>query len=246
MRASWPRTRCEVDGQRLEAPRIFINVGGRAPSLPGIDGADAVPHYTSSTIMDVDFLPEHLVVVGGSYIGLEFGQMYRRFGSRGHHRRARAAPDRARGRGRLRRGARHRRKRGHRGAHRRQLPRALAPRATASPCGSTAQDGEPEVDRVARAARHRPRAQHRRPRPRPRRHRGRRARLHHGGRPAARPRRRASGRSATATAAARSPTPRTTISKSSPPTCSTAPTARSPTASPPTRSTSTRRSGAPG
>jgi len=70
----------EVNGQRLEAPRIFIDVGGR-PSLHGIDGADAVPHYTSSTLMDVDFVPEHLVVVGGSYIGLEFGQMYRRFGS---------------------------------------------------------------------------------------------------------------------------------------------------------------------
>ncbi|MGV2292510.1 FAD-containing oxidoreductase [Trinickia sp. YCB016] len=65
----------------LEAERIFINVGGRAlvPPMPGID---QVPFFTNSTMMDVDFLPEHLIVVGGSYIGLEFGQMYRRFGSK--------------------------------------------------------------------------------------------------------------------------------------------------------------------
>ncbi|WP_426399640.1 FAD-containing oxidoreductase [Ralstonia sp. R-29] len=65
----------------LEAERIFINVGGRAlvPSMPGLD---AVPYLTNSTMMDVDFLPEHLIVIGGSYVGLEFGQMYRRFGSR--------------------------------------------------------------------------------------------------------------------------------------------------------------------
>lgn len=65
----------------LEAGRIFINVGGRAlvPSMPGLD---EVPYLTNSTMMDVDVLPEHLIVVGGSYVGLEFGQMYRRFGSR--------------------------------------------------------------------------------------------------------------------------------------------------------------------
>ena len=64
----------------LEAREIFINVGGRAlvPKMPGLDG---VPYYTNSSIMDVDFLPPHLVIVGGSYIGLEFAQMYRRFGS---------------------------------------------------------------------------------------------------------------------------------------------------------------------
>ncbi len=65
----------------LEAERIFINVGGRAlvPSMPGLD---AVPYLTNSTMMDVDVLPEHLIVIGGSYVGLEFGQMYRRFGAR--------------------------------------------------------------------------------------------------------------------------------------------------------------------
>lgn len=70
-----------VNGERLEAEKIFINVGGRAfvPDLPGIR---EVEYLTNSTMMEVDFLPEHLIVVGGSYIGLEFAQMYRRFGSR--------------------------------------------------------------------------------------------------------------------------------------------------------------------
>ncbi|KVO20805.1 FAD-containing oxidoreductase [Burkholderia ubonensis] len=65
----------------LQAERIFVNVGGRA-LVPPMPGLDQVPYLTNSTMMDVDFLPEHLIVVGGSYVGLEFGQMYRRFGSR--------------------------------------------------------------------------------------------------------------------------------------------------------------------
>ena len=69
-----------VGSERLTAPRIFINVGERA-SRPPIPGLDQVPYLTNSSMMDVDFLPRHLVIVGGSYIGLEFGQMYRRFGS---------------------------------------------------------------------------------------------------------------------------------------------------------------------
>ena len=70
-----------VGTDRLTAERIFINVGGRAliPDMPGL--AD-VPFLTNSSMMGVDFIPEHLVIVGGSYIGLEFGQMFRRFGSR--------------------------------------------------------------------------------------------------------------------------------------------------------------------
>jgi dihydrolipoamide dehydrogenase len=68
----------QVNQQRLHAKRIFINVGGRAFVPPGFEGVD---YLTNETIMEVDFVPEHLVVVGGSYIGLEFGQMYRRFGS---------------------------------------------------------------------------------------------------------------------------------------------------------------------
>jgi len=69
-----------VGAARLTAERIFINVGGRAviPDLPGL--AD-VSYLTNSSMMDVDFLPQHLVIVGGSYVGLEFAQMYRRFGS---------------------------------------------------------------------------------------------------------------------------------------------------------------------
>lgn len=70
-----------IKGELLEASKIIINVGGHAhvPDVPGIKDID---YLTSSTMMDVDFLPEHLVVIGGSYIGLEFAQMYRRFGSR--------------------------------------------------------------------------------------------------------------------------------------------------------------------
>jgi pyruvate/2-oxoglutarate dehydrogenase complex dihydrolipoamide dehydrogenase (E3) component len=70
----------EVAGERLGSARIFINVGGRAlaPPMPGVD---EVPYLTNSSMMDVDFLPRHLIIVGGSYVGLEFGQMYRRFGS---------------------------------------------------------------------------------------------------------------------------------------------------------------------
>src|SRR5215469_900872 len=71
----------EILGERLRAERIFINVGGRAlvPPMPGIS---EVPYLTNSSMMDVDFLPRHVIIVGGSYVGLEFGQMYRRFGSR--------------------------------------------------------------------------------------------------------------------------------------------------------------------
>ena len=70
-----------VNGKTLETDRIVINVGGRAfvPDMPGIGDVDIL---TNSGMMDVDFLPDHLVVIGGSYIGLEFAQMYRRFGSR--------------------------------------------------------------------------------------------------------------------------------------------------------------------
>jgi pyruvate/2-oxoglutarate dehydrogenase complex dihydrolipoamide dehydrogenase (E3) component len=69
-----------VNGEVLEADWIFINVGARAliPDIPGL--ADA-GYLTNSSMMDVDFLPEHLVILGGSYVALEFAQMYRRFGS---------------------------------------------------------------------------------------------------------------------------------------------------------------------
>ena len=69
-----------VGNHALEAETIFINVGGRA-STPAIPGLDKVPFLNNSRMMEVDFLPDHLMVLGGGYIGLEFGQMYRRFGA---------------------------------------------------------------------------------------------------------------------------------------------------------------------
>jgi pyruvate/2-oxoglutarate dehydrogenase complex dihydrolipoamide dehydrogenase (E3) component len=69
-----------VGGERLHADKIFINVGGRAfvPDMPGLREIDC---FTNSSMMSMNFLPRHLIVVGGSYIGLEFGQMFRRFGA---------------------------------------------------------------------------------------------------------------------------------------------------------------------
>jgi pyruvate/2-oxoglutarate dehydrogenase complex dihydrolipoamide dehydrogenase (E3) component len=67
-------------GEVLTSGRIFINVGARA-TVPDIPGLDQVDYLTNSSMMDIDYLPRHLLVLGGSYIGLEFGQMYRRFGS---------------------------------------------------------------------------------------------------------------------------------------------------------------------
>jgi pyruvate/2-oxoglutarate dehydrogenase complex dihydrolipoamide dehydrogenase (E3) component len=75
-----PRT-VRVNGDRLEAEKIFINTGGRA-LVPDIPGLSEVGYLTNTSMLDVDFLPEHLLVLGGSYIGLEFAQMYRRFGSK--------------------------------------------------------------------------------------------------------------------------------------------------------------------
>ena len=70
-----------VDGRVLEADRIFLNVGGRAvaPDMPGL--AD-IEYMTNVGILELDTVPEHLVIIGGSYIALEFAQMYRRFGAR--------------------------------------------------------------------------------------------------------------------------------------------------------------------
>jgi len=74
-----PRT-VRVGEEQLEAPKIFINVGSRAlvPPMPGLKEVD---YLTNSNVMAVDFPPEHLIIIGGSYIGIEFGQMYCRFGS---------------------------------------------------------------------------------------------------------------------------------------------------------------------
>jgi pyruvate/2-oxoglutarate dehydrogenase complex dihydrolipoamide dehydrogenase (E3) component len=69
-----------VNGSELTADQIFINVGARA-TIPPIPGLDQVPYLTNSSMMEIDVLPAHLVILGGSYIGLEFAQVFRRFGS---------------------------------------------------------------------------------------------------------------------------------------------------------------------
>lgn len=69
-----------VNDDVLQADKLFINVGGRA-SIPAFPGIHDAPFFTNSSMVDVDFLPEHLVIIGGGYVGLEFAQMYRRFGS---------------------------------------------------------------------------------------------------------------------------------------------------------------------
>jgi len=69
-----------VAGDRMTAPQIFLNVGAR-PSIPNYPGLAEIPYLTSTSIIQLDSLPRHLVVIGGSYIGLEFAQMYRRFGA---------------------------------------------------------------------------------------------------------------------------------------------------------------------
>jgi pyruvate/2-oxoglutarate dehydrogenase complex dihydrolipoamide dehydrogenase (E3) component len=70
-----------VGKEQLTANQIFLDVGGR-PLVPQMPGLESVPFLTNQSIMDVDFVPRHLIVVGGSYVGLEFAQMYRRFGAR--------------------------------------------------------------------------------------------------------------------------------------------------------------------
>jgi len=74
-------TQLRVGDRDLHSERVFINVGGRA-QLPPLEGIADVPVLTNSSILQLQALPEHLVVVGGSYVGLEFAQMFRRFGSR--------------------------------------------------------------------------------------------------------------------------------------------------------------------
>ncbi|CAM3921905.1 FAD-containing oxidoreductase [Bordetella bronchialis] len=70
----------DVDGRRLSADRFYINVGGRA-NIPDMPGVRDIPLLTNTTLLDLDTVPRHMIVIGGSYIGLEFAQMYRRFGA---------------------------------------------------------------------------------------------------------------------------------------------------------------------
>jgi pyruvate/2-oxoglutarate dehydrogenase complex dihydrolipoamide dehydrogenase (E3) component len=69
-----------VGEELLTAPQVFIDVGGRA-AIPNMAGVENTPYLTNSTLLDLDVLPRHLVIVGGGYVGLEFGQIFRRFGS---------------------------------------------------------------------------------------------------------------------------------------------------------------------
>ena len=80
MRASKSAHEISVGAERITADRIFINVGGRA-AVPRMPGIEQIEYFTNSTLLEVDFVPRHLIVIGGSYVGLEFGQMFRRFGS---------------------------------------------------------------------------------------------------------------------------------------------------------------------
>ena len=73
--------RIAVNGDTLTAPRIFLNVGAR-PVIPDLPGLEEIDYLTSTSILELASLPRHLAVIGGSYIGLEFAQMYRRFGSK--------------------------------------------------------------------------------------------------------------------------------------------------------------------
>jgi pyruvate/2-oxoglutarate dehydrogenase complex dihydrolipoamide dehydrogenase (E3) component len=69
-----------VGDQVLTAPHVYLNIGARA-SRPGIEGLDSVTAMTEVELLALDALPEHLVIIGGGYLGCEFGQMFRRFGS---------------------------------------------------------------------------------------------------------------------------------------------------------------------
>lgn len=71
----------DVGGEVIESEKIFINTGGR-PSIPAISGLREAPFLTNESIMQLTSIPEHLLVLGGGYIGLEFGQMFGRYGSR--------------------------------------------------------------------------------------------------------------------------------------------------------------------
>jgi len=67
--------------EEITAPKIYINTGGR-PSIPKIEGLESIPYYISDTIFNLDHVPDHLIILGASYISLEFAQIYRRFGSK--------------------------------------------------------------------------------------------------------------------------------------------------------------------
>ncbi|MBS0580815.1 MAG: FAD-containing oxidoreductase [Proteobacteria bacterium] len=96
-RFTGPRT-LQVADTAIAADRIFLDVGGR-PRVPDLPGIGSIPYLTNLSVMDLATLPDHLIVIGGSYVGLEFAQMFRRFGSRvtvvemGEHLLGREDPD---------------------------------------------------------------------------------------------------------------------------------------------------------
>jgi pyruvate/2-oxoglutarate dehydrogenase complex dihydrolipoamide dehydrogenase (E3) component len=71
----------EAGGELFESEKVFIDTGTR-PAVPTIEGIESVPYFSNETLMEYESLPEHLLILGGGYIGMEFGQMYRRFGSK--------------------------------------------------------------------------------------------------------------------------------------------------------------------
>ena len=216
-----------------------------APFVPDMPGVHDVPFLTNTTMLALDHVPRHLVVVGGSYVGLEFAQMYRRFGAevtiveKAPRLIAREDEDvseairsilEAEG---ITSGpapsASAWRRTQHGVAVSRRLRRGPAARRSARTCCSRSAGGRtPTISGWTRPASRPTRA------------------ATSPSTTAWRPTCPGSGRSATATAAARSRTPPTTISRSSPPTCSTASTGRSAIAFRATRSTSIRRSAASG
>jgi len=75
------RFQVEAGDATLEAPLVYLNTGTR-PFVPPVDGIESVPYLTNESVLGLTILPEHLIIIGGSYVGLEFGHMFRRFGSR--------------------------------------------------------------------------------------------------------------------------------------------------------------------
>ena len=231
-----------VDDRVLDADKIFLNVGGRAvaPDMPGLSDID---YMTNVGVLELDTVPEHLIIVGGSYIGLEFAQMYRRFGAqvtvieKGPRLISREDEDVSAA-----------------------IKRSWRPKAStcastpptfASPSADSGFDVIPREGAHPIAGSHLLMAVGRRPNTddlgsgqggR----RDRRARLHRGRRPAAHERRAHLGDGRLQRHAARSRTRRTTTSRSSRRICSTTTRAGSATGSPPTRSTSIRRWAGPG
>ena len=190
--------------------------------MPDFPGVDQVSTLTNTTLLELDALPRHLVVVGGSYIGLEFAQMFRRFGAEVTVVEKSPRLVEPRGRGRVGRDPRNPRSGGHRDPLRRRMHPLRAARARISRSGSIARAGEPEVvgSHVLLAVGRRPNTDDLGPRGGGRRRSTRAATSSSTtGCGRASP---TSGRSATATAGAPSPIRPTTTSRSSPRTCSTA------------------------